>query len=257
MVPPVIWVRGMFDPEAVVKYLILPSNVIAIAAIGSVVLASVRWTRMWSVYSGGVALALYAILGAGPVSFLLLGQLEYQIPPATMLERIEAGTIVVLAGHAEYNFDHPLSSQVNSASAVRLLEVLRLFQSAPNSSVIISGGGDVPVIMRDVLVSSGIPDEQVLVDSSSNSTFESARNLVATLGEAPFLLVTSAGHMPRAMGVFRKVGTNPLPVPTHYLTQRNWLATQYLPSLMHLECTDLAISEYAALLWYRVNGWIS
>lgn len=244
----------MFDPEAVVKFLILPSNVVAITAIGSVLLAAIRRTRMWSVYLGGVALVLFVISGSGPVSFLLLGQLEYQVTPATLVERAEAETILVLAGHAEYNPDYPLSSQVNSASAVRLLEAVRLFRSAPKSNLIVSGGGEAPLIMRDVLVALGVRDEKIVVDSGSDSTFESARNLASTLGKSPFLLVTSAGHMPRAVGVFRKAGTTPLPVPTHFLTQRNWLATQYLPSPMHLECADLAVSEYAALIWYAIKG---
>jgi len=248
----------MFDPQAIVKWLIMPSNVITIVAIGSAVLAAIplRWTRMWSLYSGGVALALYAISGSGPVSFFLLGHLEYQIPPATLAERTEAKTILVLAGHAEHNPDYPLSAEVNSASAIRLLEAMRLFRSVPGSSVIVSGGGEAPLIMRDILVSLGIPADQILVDSGSNSTFESAKNLDSTLGRVPFLLVTSAGHMPRAIGVFKKIGTSPLAVPTHYMTKRNCLASQYLPSPLHLEYSDLAVSEYAALYWYYLNGWL-
>lgn len=199
---------------------------------------------------------LYVIFGAGPVSFLLLGHLEYQISPATTLERKEVNTIVVLAGHAERNPDYPLSSSINIAMAYRLLEAVSLFQMAPNSMVLISGSGEVSAIMRDLLVTLGIPAGQVRVDAISSSTFESARNLSATLGEDPFLLVTSAGHMPRAIGVFRKAGTRPLPVPTHYLTHRNWLAAQYLPSPIHLQYSDLAISEYVKLMWYSVNGWI-
>ncbi|MDP3598860.1 MAG: YdcF family protein, partial [Nitrospirota bacterium] len=116
--------------------------------------------------------------------------------------------------------------------------------------------GEVATIMRDVLVSSGVPAGQVLVDPDSFSTFESAKHLAHTLAGRPFLLVTSAGHMPRAIGVFRKAGTSPLPVPTHYLTKRNALATQYFPSPTHLAYSDLAISEYAALAWYYMNGWM-
>jgi uncharacterized SAM-binding protein YcdF (DUF218 family) len=244
----------MFDLEPIVKYLILPSNAVTMGAIASFVLSLFRPARTWALYSGIVALALYLILGAGPVSFLLLGNLEYQTPRATTSDK--AGTITVLAGYAEHNAGHPLSSQINSASASRLLEALTLSRSAPDSTVIISGGGEVPVIMRDVLVASGIPLSRIKVDTESYSTFESAKHLAPILGETPFLLVTSAGHMPRAIGVFRKAGTLPLPIPTHYLTQRNWLATQYLPSPKHLEYSDLAISEYAALIWYYANGWI-
>ena len=251
-----VWVRGMVELQGIVKYLVMPSSIITIGVIAGFVLACIRPARRWGVAAGFVALATYAIFGAGPVSFFLLGSLEYQISPATILEQKVADTIVVLTGYAEYDIDHPLSSQVNSASAFRLLEVMKLFQSAPSSMVIVSGAGEVPTIMRDVLVSSGIPAGQVHVDSDSSSTFESARHLAPALGKKPFLLVTSAGHMPRAIGAFRKVGAAPLPLPTHFLTRRNSLATPYFPSPVHLECSDLAFSEYAALVWYYVNGWI-
>lgn len=246
----------MVELEGIVKYLVLPSSIVTIGLIAGFLLAWVQSVRRWGIWAGIAALATYAIFGAGPVSFFLLGSLEYQIPPATILEKTEASTIVVLTGYAEYDLDHPLSSQVNSASAFRLLEALQLFRSAPDSTVIISGAGEVVTIMRDVLVSSGVPAGQVRVDPDSFSTFESAKHLAHTLAERPFLLVTSAGHMPRAIGVFRKAGTVPLPVSTHYLTKRNALATQYFPSPTHLACSDLAISEYAALAWYYMNGWM-
>lgn len=246
----------MVELEGVVKYLVLPSSIVTVAVGVSFVLACIQPVRRWSIAAGIVALAVYAIFGTGPVSFFLLGFLEYQIPPATLSEQKHASTIAVLTGYAEYDSDHPLSSHVNSASAFRLLEALQLFRSAPDSTVIISGAGEVATIMRDVLVASGVPAGQVRVDSDSFSTFESAKHLAHTLAERPFLLVTSAGHMPRAIGVFRKAGTVPLPVPTHYLTKRNVLATQYFPSPTHLACSDLAISEYAALAWYYMNGWM-
>lgn len=205
---------------------------------------------------GFISLCLYLIFGSGPVAFLLLGHLEYQISPISASERQGSHTMVVLAGHAEPDLFIPLSSRVNSTSAFRLLEVISVFQSIPDSKVIVSGGGVVPGIMREVLVTSGIPADRVMVDAESFSTFESAKHLAATLGKSPFLLVTSAGHMPRAVGVFRKAETTPLAVPTHYVTKRNWLAIQYLPSPLHLAYSDLAISEYAALCWYRLKGWI-
>jgi uncharacterized SAM-binding protein YcdF (DUF218 family) len=246
----------MFEIEDVVKYLVLPSSAVTIGLIACFILVCIRPVRRWGFIVGVISLAIYAFFGAGPISFLLLGSLEYQIPPAPISEPKENYPIAVLTGYAESDPDRPLSSQVNSASAFRLLEAMKLLQVSPSSTVIISGTGEVARIMRDVLVSSGIPVEQIRVDSDSVSTYESARHLAHLLGGKPFLLVTSAGHMPRAMGVFRKAGMAPLPMPTHYLTRRNSLATQYFPSPTHLELSDLAISEYAALAWYYVNGWI-
>lgn len=225
------------------------------AALICVALACFRRARSWAIISGALALSIFLVFGSGPVSFLLLGSLEFQIPPVGQVERRQAVTIVVLAGYAEFDPDHPVSSQVNSNSAFRLLESLMLFQSRPDSTVIISGKGEVAGVMRDVVILSGVPAEQVIVDSVSSSTYESAKNLSPRLGQTPFLLVTSAGHMPRSMGAFKKAGSRPLPVPTDYMTKRNPLATQYLPSPVHLHYSDLAISEYVALIWYRFNGW--
>lgn len=226
------------------------------AVLISIALSCFRRARSWAIVSGALALSIFLVFGSGSVSFLLLGSLEFQVPSAAHEERRQVDTIVVLAGYAEFDPDHPVSSQVNSNSAFRLLESLMLFQSRPGSTVIISGKGEAATIMRDVVVLSGVPADQVIVDSVSSSTYESAKNLFPRLGQTPFLLVTSAGHMPRSMGAFKKAGSRPLPVSTDYMTKRNPLATQYLPSPVHLHHSDLAISEYAALIWYRFNGWV-
>ncbi|MBY0246085.1 MAG: YdcF family protein [Nitrospiraceae bacterium] len=227
-----------------------------LAALISVALAWFRPARAWAIASGAAALSIFLIFGSGPVSFLLLGSLEFQISPAGHVEREPTNTIVVLAGHAEFHPDHPFSSQLNRASAFRLLESLLLFQGRRDSTVIVSGKGEVATIIRDVIVLSGVPAEQVIVDSLASSTYESAKNLSSRLGHAPFLLVTSAGHMPRAMGAFKKAGANPLAVPTDYMTKKNPFAAQYLPSPTHLHYSDLAISEYVAMMWYCFNGWV-
>lgn len=222
----------------------------------SLVLLCFRSGRPLGMRLGVTALVLYAIFGAGPVSYLLLGHLEYQIPPANAAERSDVRTIVILAAHAEPEPAIPLSSHVNSASAFRILEVIKLFREAPDSVVIVSGAGEVPSVMQEVLVSAGVPGDRLRLDADSFSTVESAKHLIPVLDGSPFLLVTSAGHMPRAFKVFEKAGLRPRAAPTHYLTRRNWMAIQYLPSPIHLQYSDLAVSEYEAILWYRLHGWL-
>lgn len=242
--------------ESAFKYLLLPSTLIALSAIGGLVLFCIRHTRKGGISLSIIAFSLYTCFGSGPVAFLLLGHLEYQVPPSTAWEREGIDTIVVLAEHAESDLAIPQSSRVSNGTAFRLLEAISVFSSAPDSTVIVSGGGVVPVIMHDILVSSGLPEGHIRVDANSSSTFESAINLSSTLRGMPFALVTSAGHMPRAMGVFQKAGMIPRAIPTHYMTKHNWLAIQYFPSPLHLGYSDLAVSEYAALLWYRLKGWL-
>lgn len=242
--------------EAIAKTFLVPSGMIMLAGISSLTLVCFRHGRKLGVRLGIVAFLLYIIFGAGPVAFLLLGHLEYWIPPAQAAERANVQTIVVLAAHAEPDPNIPLSSHINSPSAFRVLEALKLFREAPNSSVIVSGEGSVPKVIGEVLIASGIPTDHLRIDADSSSTAESAKRLQPVLGRSPFLLVTSAGHMPRAVKVFQKAGMAPRAAPTHYLTRRNWLAIQYLPSPLHLKYSDLAVSEYMGLFWYRLNGWL-
>ncbi len=244
------------DVATIVKYLVLPSNLMTISVLVGLGLVLFPITRKTGCWVTSMGLFIYVVFGSGPVSFLLLGLLEFQIPPSDRTEREQAAAVVVLAGYGESDPDHPLSSRVNTMSAIRLLETVMLHETHTEATVIVSGTGEVAHIMREILVSAGVSAHQITVDDRSISTYESAMHVAPLVGSKPFLLVTSAGHMPRAIGAFRKAGIHPLAVPTDYLTKRNPLATTYLPSPLHLHDSDLAISEYAALAWYALKGWI-
>ena len=107
--------------------------------------------------------------------------------------------------------------------------------------------------MKEVLLSLGLPDNQVIIEAESRSTFENAIVLQKKLNDRSFILVTSAGHMPRAVAVFKKLGMNPIPAPTDYQVGNNPLASHYLPSPSHLIYSDLAVHEYLGILWYRIT----
>lgn len=238
------------------KSLILPSTLMSISAMAGLVLLCQPSTRRWGTALSGAAFAAYVIFSSGPIAYLLLGHLEYQFAAASPSERMAAHVIVVLAAHAEQDPDIPLSSRVNDAAAFRLLEALILYHETPGRMLVVSGGGMVPVLMREVLIEAGVQPDRMQVDVSSDSTAESAQYIASRLGPVPVLLVTSAGHMPRALGVFRKAGMIPRAAPTHYVTKRNWLAIQYFPSPVYLAYSDWAVSEYAALFWYWVKGYL-
>jgi uncharacterized SAM-binding protein YcdF (DUF218 family) len=66
--------------------------------------------------------------------------------------------------------------------------------------------------------------------------------------------VTSAGHMRRAIGVFRKNGMNPIPAPTDYQLPGNARYASWTTSPIHLAASDLAVHEYIGLAWYRLTN---
>ncbi|HLF15502.1 MAG TPA: ElyC/SanA/YdcF family protein [Bacteroidota bacterium] len=236
------------------KYLPLPSALVSVALIGGLVLLAAKRTRRVGIALLAGGAALLAILGTGPVSYLMLGSLEYRNTPLDV-RRIPGPVrhIVVMAGYGESSVHQPVSSHVNSYTASRLLETRYLHTRFPEATVVVTGHGGVPDIMRRVLVSQGIPLERIHLDDQSDSTRESSRNLQNLIGTRPFLLVTSAGHMPRSVMAFRERGMTPIPAPTGFLTRKNILAVDYLPSVNNLIYADLAVKEYLGILWYRMT----
>jgi uncharacterized SAM-binding protein YcdF (DUF218 family) len=245
-------VTGIDILEEGIRVLAEPSRVISYLVIGGVLLLFWKRHRKASRHLFAAALALYIVLGTGPVAFWLLGSLEFRYPP------YEEGSgnrdvedIVLLSGYAERNDDMPRSSHVNGASAIRILEAARVFRLRPGRRIIVSGRGEVPILMKNVLVDIGIPDKSISIEGNSGSTSDSAMNISRMLTRKRVILVTSAGHMFRSVLVFRNNGMHPVPAPTDFMTRRNYLATGYLPSPLYLKLSDFAVHEYIGILWYR------
>lgn len=232
--------------------LVEPSKLISILILGGILLLFWKRHRKKSKIVFAAALTLYVIFGTGPVAFWLLGSLEFRYTPyvETAANR-DVENIVVLAGYAERDDEMPLSSYVNDASAIRILEAVRIFLLNPGRRIIVSGKDDVPVIMKDVLVSLGIPAERIEIEGRSSTTFDSAINLSIMLESKKIILVTSAGHMCRSILAFRNFGLDPVPAPTDFMTRRNFLATGYFPSPLYLRLSDFAVHEYVGSVWYK------
>ncbi len=237
--------------EDFIKSLFLPSSLVALLLVSASGLLFLNRTRRVSHMLFVTATVLYLVLSAGPISHSLLGALEYvhpglkDQPDDRVLDRL-----VILAGYARDDADIPLTGRVNGASALRLLEAVRLHRRNPQATIIVTGYGNVPVVMKNVLISVGIPDRRVIVDSQSRNTFESAVNLRATLGSNPFYLVTSAGHSPRAMRTFEKFAMKPIPAQTDYMTSKRLYDVGYYPSSRRLVMSDMALHEYLGMVWY-------
>lgn len=237
------------------RALILPSGCAVLLIAVALVLLLIGKRQRTAVGLLVASGCIVTIFSSSAVASLLLSPLEYRYPylkdPA---QYPQAKAIVVLTGYAATDALMPLSSYVNSSSAYRLLETKHIYLSCGQCEVIVSGYAEAAIIMRDLLTELGVPASKIRVDNRSSHTDESAYNLRALLGEQPFFLVTSAGHMPRAMQVFTKQGLQPIPAPTDYSLPKDPLAAQLTLSPLHLYFSDLAINEYAGLAWYYLSG---
>ena len=110
--------------------------------------------------------AVYVIFGTGILSTWLLGTLEHRYRPLTSTEGLQdVKRIVILAGYGERHAGLPPSSEVNFASAYRLLEGLRIVHQLPDAEILISGGGEVPGIMKGLLASTRLTEQRISIDN--------------------------------------------------------------------------------------------
>jgi uncharacterized SAM-binding protein YcdF (DUF218 family) len=235
--------------------LIMPSNLAILSmVIGISMLFFDRFrglAKALLIFAGSVIL----IFSTGTVAALLLSPLEYQYPfVKDPTEYPEVKIIVVLTGYAEDNPLIPPSSKVNSTSAFRLLEAQRLYLSCSGCKIIISGNKPATTLMKELLVTMGVPSGNLREDSTSAHTYISAQTLHQWFDEEAFYLVTSSGHMPRAIGVFEKQGMNPVPAPTDYKLPKDFLKAGMHLSPQHLYWCNLAIREYIGIAWYKLTG---
>jgi uncharacterized SAM-binding protein YcdF (DUF218 family) len=239
------------------KIFVLPSGLILSSFVLGCIFLWVRKLRRTGLFMLALAAALYISFGNGPVAFWLLSRLENQHSPAYSSNKFpELDMIVTLAGFTDTEQGRPFSSQFNTAAVYRILETVKLARVVPKARVYITGYGQVPGEMRKMMVSLGVSVDRLVIEKQSSNTHESALQARNYCGNKPFFLVTSAGHMPRAMGAFNKAGLKPVPAPTDYRSIQNYQPIAILPSPLHLELSDSAIYEFLGILWYRLKGWI-
>ncbi len=139
-------------------------------------------------------------------------------------------------------------------------EVLRLYHKIPNSKIITSGyagSGDIPEAIKtaNILIELGIAKKDIIIHSKPKDTKEEAVEIKKLLGAKPFILVTSAYHMPRALALFKKEKLNPIPAPTDYKIKDSDKILS-VPSGYSLKKTEIAWHEYLGLLWSKLRGQI-
>ena len=237
------------------KNLLLPSHLAALLiALGAItyLFPAVRSRGRFLFVLGA---ALFVIFSTGLVATFLIRPLEYRYPAVIHPESFtDVEAIVVLTAYAVDDLSLSVNSRASSSVAFRVLEVARLFRESSAARVVVSGESLAAAVMSEMLIDIGVPASAVIVDGGANHTFDSAKRLVEQLSGQRFFLVSSAGHLPRAIGVFRKEGLIPIAAPTDYQLSRRVGPGFLAISPLHLQASDLAINEYAGLLFYRVGG---
>ncbi len=200
------------------------------------------------------------LLSLQPVADGLLRPIENRYP--TWQGNQKAAYIVVLGGGYTWDPDWAPSSNLINNSLPRLNEGIRLWLANPGSKMIFTGAAAKtnPVSTSEagarVAESLGVPRSSIITLDSPKDTEEEAAAVKQAIGEAPFLLVTSASHLPRAMIFFEKQGLHPLPAPANQMAidapLNPW--ERVIPSPMWLMHSDRVGYETLGRLWQWLKG---
>lgn len=205
-----------------------PSNLLVSLILLGLILALPKRFRRFGIGLSVVFTLTTLALGLLPIASYILLPLEERFPPFRDDGRPVDG-IILLGGSVEAADSASRGMIVSNESAERVLDTIQLAHRYPNARILISGGGgtvfgngaaEAPIIAQ-YLRSVGIDPARILIEDRSRTTAENAvfsRDLAKPREGERWLLVTSAWHMPRAVGVFEKVSFPVTPYPVDFRT---------------------------------------
>ena len=245
---------GVFDPSKVIPVVLL---------IGVTLLWS-RWPRLgkWIATIGGLAYFIVAVL---PVAGWITVPLENRFSASENLPETVDG-IILLGGSVSVGLSNSRGHALANQNANRFFRFVTLTRLYPDARLVLTGAGKPrghPTLLSEVELSikileiMGVDLTRVEVEGTSNNTYENAiltLDMVKPAAGETWLLVTSAWHMPRAMGSFRHAGWDPIPVPSGYTTGATAGWSLSFSTGGRLVALSRAAHEWVGLVVYRLLG---
>ena len=256
-----------FYLSKIVWWFAAPSNVlIGLTVLGGLLLFT-RWSR------GGRRLVVMAALGFvlcafSPLGVWLARPLEDRFPVQGQEMPPPTG-ILVLGGSINQLTTAARGGQVTlTAAPGRLTEAVALARRYPEARLVFTGGSaallranaiDEARSAAKLFADLGILAERITLERESRNTYENAVLTKALVQPKPgerWLLVTSAWHMPRSVGIFRRAGWQVIAYPTDFETRgtERELFRPILPGSRGLDLVDRMAREWLGLLAYRIGG---
>ena len=211
-----------------------------------------------------VSLALLLLL-AFSYSWVIppaLKHLEREYPAINDLSTISGVKwIVVLGGGTSSDNGIPLAARLSEASLARLVEGIRLYRQISGAKLVVSGGrvygsGADAEAMQAMAVALGVNTNDIVTDMVSQDTETQAQVIKQRVGTDKIILVTSASHMARSVGLFKQAGVDLIPAPTHYLVQTDsgFSPIDLFPDKNGPLKAERLVYEYLGIGWAHLRG---
>ena len=256
---------AMFFPlSKILGFFASPSNLVISIGLLGLLLLPTRFARAGRALAFA-SLIVLAIFGLSPVGNALMVPLEDRFPRWDAARGAPDG-IIVLGGAISPDVSAARDEVALNEAAERLTVAAELARRYPAARIVFSGGSgaliydegaEAPFALR-LLEDLGIPRARILLEDRSRNTVENAIFSKALIQPKPgerWLLVTSAHHLPRAIGVFRKMGFAVEPYPVDWRTRGAADALHPFATLGDgLRRSDTAVREWVGLAVYWLTG---
>ena len=255
----------MFFPlSKILGFFAIPSNLVVSIGMLGLLLLPTRFARAGRALAFA-SLIVLAILGLSPIGNALIIPLEERFPRWDATRGAPDG-ITVLGGAISPDVSSARDEVALNEAAERLTVAAELARRYPDARIVFSGGSgaliydegaEAPLALR-LLESLGIPRARITLEDRSRNTVENAVLSKAIAQPKPgerWLLVTSAHHLPRAVGVFRKAGFPVEAYPVDWRTRGAEDALRPFASVGDgLRRSDTAVREWVGLAVYWLTG---
>jgi uncharacterized SAM-binding protein YcdF (DUF218 family) len=242
--------------------ILAPDRLLLIAfSTGSVLLFS-RYKRIGRQVILGTS-TIFFLIACLPLGAWLLWPLENRFPTQLAVPDTIDG-IIVLSGAENRELTNWRNQPILSENAERLVGFVGLALRHPEARLVVSDGPSVQVsgatlgatTARKLFEELSLPIERIDFEERAQNTYENAsysQLLVEPKVGETWVLVTSAFHMPRAVGVWRELGWEVIPYPVDYRVNPESISIGMEPA-GSLRSLSMGLREWGSLLLYRFMG---
>jgi uncharacterized SAM-binding protein YcdF (DUF218 family) len=240
----------LFLLKKIVGLLFMPLSIILILFFAGMILLWFTHRQIMGKIILTITFLLFVLFGYGFLSYVPLEKLERFYPT---LDINAAGIksirwVVVLAGD-------------ENETVIRLAEGIRIQRDIPGARLVVSGGRifgpeSSAERMAGMAADLGVNLSDIVLEDSSKDTKDEARFIRPIVNDDRFILVTSAYHMPRAMGLFRAQGMQPVPAPVAHLVPAEnypnpWM---FFPGTEQIHASEVVIHEVLGIITAEIMG---
>lgn len=236
-----------------------PGNLLVFGLVASLI--GVWLKRAWGKIILAFCTAAAVIICLFPVGDWMMIPIEQRFPVLDPLPAHVDG-IVVLGGAVRLTWSYRVGLPGLNKHAERMTETVALAHRYPNARIVFTGGNHTKISESDVarlfFSGQGLDMSRITFEERSHSTHDNAvltKELVKPKPGEIWLLVTSANHMPRAIGSFREAGWNIVPCPVDFNDIRYFRPSPSIRMGYNLKRLNEATREWVALAVYYLRGW--